>query len=72
MTTGCCHHWMIKSPSGPVSVGRCKRCNEKREFRNTIVDPVVKGWRSVAPLWLGKAKDATKWPVEEKKADATS
>ncbi len=31
----CQHRWRIESPRGPMSVGRCKVCNEEREFRNS-------------------------------------
>ncbi len=32
----CMHHWLIESPNGPVSVGVCKICGEKGEFKNSI------------------------------------
>ena len=32
----CMHHWVIDTPSGPVSHGTCKRCGEAREFRNYV------------------------------------
>ena len=35
-TIQCTHHWQIESPNGPVSIGRCKRCGEIREFNNSI------------------------------------
>ena len=31
----CAHHWVIDTPAGPVSHGRCKLCGEDREFRNS-------------------------------------
>ena len=31
----CQHHWVIASPRGALSEGRCKRCGEEREFRNS-------------------------------------
>lgn len=31
----CSHHWVIDTPNGALSTGHCKRCNEKREFRNS-------------------------------------
>jgi hypothetical protein len=31
----CAHHWVIDSPRGALSSGRCKRCGEEREFRNS-------------------------------------
>ena len=34
----CQHHWVIASPRGAMSEGRCKRCGEEREFRNSTTD----------------------------------
>ncbi len=34
----CQHHWLIESPQGALSKGRCKRCGEEREFRNSATD----------------------------------
>ncbi len=31
----CSHHWVIQTPDGPVSIGRCKVCGEEREFNNS-------------------------------------
>ncbi len=36
----CQHHWVIASPRGAMSEGRCKRCGEAREFRNSTTDYV--------------------------------
>ena len=33
---GCCHHWVIETPNGPVSRGECKYCHEERAFRNSM------------------------------------
>jgi hypothetical protein len=66
MTTACRHWWLLETASGPISVGRCKHCGETKEFRNSIEQLPAKRWTSATPLWLGKTKDATKWPVEEK------
>jgi len=35
---GCPHHWIIDTPNGSVSGGRCKRCGITREFRNSSED----------------------------------
>ncbi len=32
----CVHVWIIDSPDGASSVGRCPRCNAQREFYNSI------------------------------------
>jgi len=34
----CQHHWIIESPRGAISKGRCKRCREERDFRNSATD----------------------------------
>ena len=31
----CAHHWVIETPVGPLSHGRCKLCGQDREFRNS-------------------------------------
>ncbi len=33
--TECTHHWVIEPPNGAVSAGKCRRCGERREFRNS-------------------------------------
>jgi hypothetical protein len=42
-TPVCRHHWVIDSPHGATSMGRCKVCNEIREFRNSAADTVWEG-----------------------------
>jgi len=34
----CRHHWIIETPRGATSMGRCKRCGQEREFRNSASD----------------------------------
>ncbi len=34
----CRHHWLIETPRGALSNGRCKICGEEREFRNSAND----------------------------------
>ncbi|HEU4759630.1 MAG TPA: hypothetical protein VFT91_06570 [Dehalococcoidia bacterium] len=34
----CRHHWMIESPDGPTSRGRCKVCGAERDFMNSFGD----------------------------------
>src|SRR3989337_4407616 len=36
----CKHHWLIETPRGTTSKGRCKRCGAEREFRNSASDYV--------------------------------
>ncbi|HMS59659.1 MAG TPA: hypothetical protein PKA49_12495 [Tepidiformaceae bacterium] len=38
MSPVCRHHWVIETPNGSVSSGRCKRCGVAREFRNSNED----------------------------------
>ena len=36
MTTAqCAHHWIIETPDGPISKGKCQLCGEEREFNNS-------------------------------------
>jgi hypothetical protein len=39
----CKHHWLIDSPQGATSAGRCKICGEEREFRNSAADTLWEG-----------------------------
>jgi hypothetical protein len=39
----CRHHWVIDSPHGATSLGRCKRCGEEKEFRNSAADTLWEG-----------------------------
>jgi hypothetical protein len=32
----CVHHWIIDSPEGPTSFGRCKLCGATAEFTNEL------------------------------------
>lgn len=34
----CRHHWVIETPNGSTSGGRCKRCGETKDFRNSSED----------------------------------
>jgi len=34
----CPHHWVIDTPNGSLSGGRCKHCGITREFRNSSED----------------------------------
>ncbi len=33
---GCVHNWAIEPPNGPVSIGTCADCGDKKEFRNSV------------------------------------
>ena len=43
MVPTCRHHWVIESPHGATSEGRCKLCDEVREFRNSSADTLWEG-----------------------------
>jgi hypothetical protein len=34
----CTHHWIIDSPDGHTSIGRCKFCGAMNEFSNDLQD----------------------------------
>ena len=37
-TGECVHYWIIETPEGPTSIGRCKYCGMVKEFSNTWTD----------------------------------
>jgi len=39
----CGHYWLIESPSGPISKGRCKFCGAEKEFSNSWTDSASPG-----------------------------
>jgi hypothetical protein len=58
-TPACAHHWVIASPNGEMSVGRCKVCGAEKEFPNSAEDYL---WERSVPQsrWTGRA-DAQKF-----------
>ncbi len=50
----CAHHWIIASPEGAMSLGRCKRCGLEKEFPNSAEDGL---WMRDVPesRWTGRA-----------------
>jgi hypothetical protein len=62
----CRHHWIIESPHGATSLGRCKRCREVREFRNSAADTLWEGdpMSSISKMGGGSR------PVVKEKASA--
>jgi hypothetical protein len=34
----CHHYWVIEVANGPKSIGRCKYCDEEKEFLNAFPD----------------------------------
>src|SRR3989304_2410455 len=52
--TGTCrHHWIIESPRGALSNGRCKICGEGRQVRRPALR-TARGRRVGGGLWRGK------------------
>ena len=50
----CPHHWVIASPDGEMSLGRCKVCGEEKEFPNSAEDYL---WERSVPQsrWTGRS-----------------
>jgi hypothetical protein len=53
----CAHHWIIASPEGAMSLGRCKRCGLEKEFPNSAEDGL---WQRDVPesRWTGRVDGA--------------
>lgn len=47
----CVHHWVLESPSGPISQGACKKCGQIREFPNILVPKGGTWWGSTTELF---------------------
>lgn len=68
----CTHHWVIETPLGPTSKGKCKICGEEREFSNQ--------WRPNNTIGSGwdNSKEATaeneqkETPTETPETDETT
>lgn len=57
----CAHHWVLESPNGAVSRGRCRACGAIKEFRNATTDFVWEEERkSAVSDWSsrGRARSA--------------
>lgn len=55
----CRHHWVIETPNGAVSRGRCKRCGAIQEFYNSM--PETSYWdddSSKGSRWGHRGHDA--------------
>ena len=51
----CTHHWVIASPNGATSTGRCKVCGMQKEFPNSAEDGL---WERDVPQsrWTGRVE----------------
>lgn len=56
----CQHHWLIETPRGAMSKGRCKRCGSEREFRNSANDYVWEDDSSLSYNALSGVRSITK------------
>lgn len=54
----CAHHWVIATPNGEMSIGRCKICGLEKEFPNSADDYL---WERSVPQsrWTGRADSNT-------------
>ncbi len=70
---GCRHHWLIESPRGALSSGRCKLCGEERAFRNSANDYI---WDDDSSSSSGYGRSgvvrSTAKPVDEDDMTASS
>jgi len=50
----CVHHWVIASPDGETSTGKCRVCGLEKEFPNSAEDGL---WQRNVPQsrWTGRA-----------------
>ena len=65
----CRHHWIIESPTGPVSQGICRRCDAVKEFKNYIeTAPWGEESSSQTSSKLANAAIATDPPEEQEEA----
>ena len=39
----CTHHWIIDTPDGPTSYGKCRKCGKITEFSNVWISGFVRG-----------------------------
>jgi len=62
----CRHHWVIETPSGSLSLGRCRRCGAVREFRNSIPETY---WDEESSLGAWGKKGASEEKALPQQAD---
>jgi len=56
-TVTCTHYWILPSPNGKITVGKCRNCKEIKEFNNTHPHFEDKG------SWTSRNK--TSWEVSK-------
>ncbi len=47
----CRHHWLIETPHGVMSQGRCKRCGANKRFPNATEDILLAKGRPPMGRW---------------------
>ena len=47
------HHWRIAIPRGPVSKGRCRKCGERKMFKNYADTDKIGNWATM-PMKKGE------------------
>jgi hypothetical protein len=57
--SGCQHHWSIETPAGSLSKGRCRRCGEERDFRNSAETYMWEKDSGGGTPWRGKRASKT-------------
>jgi len=63
----CQHHWLIETPRGSTSTGRCKVCGEQRDFRNSATDHLWEGesgnsynaWRGIRSVTKNVSEESS-------------
>ena len=55
------HRWLIASPNGPKSKGKCTICNEERYFDNSIEQSVWPKSRPEGPNPNGSKPQPVRW-----------
>lgn len=50
----CEHHWEIELANGPMSLGVCRVCGEKKEFHNYLSDCLLDKDKDKYEDWLAK------------------
>ena len=59
----CVHHWIIDSPHGHMSYGKCRFCGAVTEFSNTLRDAFVR--KDIIETAPGIKVDDTQTPVPD-------
>ena len=44
---GCIHNWAIEPATGPWSLGRCSKCQETKQFANSLYELFSDNWKEI-------------------------